>query len=113
MGQVSEMIKLSKGAGLAIDYGENCALEDSLRGIKNHKYQSMKKILTQPGTIDLSAYVNFSALRAAAEAKELSVGGAIPQGMFLEKLGMPYRLQTLFNSTESHEQTEELKSSYL
>ena len=67
MGQISDMIHISKGCGIFIDYGENQILSDSLWGIKDHKFVKMDKILSHPGTIDLSAYVNFEGLKAVAE----------------------------------------------
>ena len=59
---MADVVNLTKGHGLVVDYGENQALSDSLWGIKNHKYVDMDTILHKPGEVDLSCYVNFQSL---------------------------------------------------
>lgn len=59
---LAELISKRNGAMLAIDYGENQAFSDSIRGIRRHKFIKNEDILEYPGEIDLSAYVNFAHL---------------------------------------------------
>lgn len=69
---IAELINKNNGAALVFDYGENHALQDSVRGIWNHKYIPNDQILDFPGEIDLSAYVNFMALSEVASKIENS-----------------------------------------
>ena len=48
------------GAALIIDYGQDRPYEASLQAIRQHKFVGL---LEQPGSADLSARVDFSALR--------------------------------------------------
>eukprot|EP00879_Flechtneria_rotunda_P019374 GHRR01020349.1.p1 GENE.GHRR01020349.1~~GHRR01020349.1.p1 ORF type:complete len:241 (+),score=78.13 GHRR01020349.1:408-1130(+) len=52
------------GAALLIDYGQNCPYQNSLTAIRGHEGVHP---LSQPGTADISAWVDFSAMRMAAE----------------------------------------------
>lgn len=93
---IAQLWSITKGASLIIDYGEDQALCNSIRAIKNHKYLSEKEMLETPGTADLSAYVNFQSLRETAKSvKGITSSGPIPQGLFLEAMGMNIRLQVL------------------
>ena len=60
---ISELLYVTKGCALIIDYGEDQALTDSIRAIRKHKYISKEEMLRNPGKADISAYVNFMALR--------------------------------------------------
>lgn len=64
---------------LAIDYGENQAFSDSIRGIRRHKFIRNEDILEFPGEIDISAYVNFAHLsQAAKKVPGITTGGPMP-----------------------------------
>ncbi|KAF6264206.1 S-adenosyl-L-methionine-dependent methyltransferase [Scenedesmus sp. NREL 46B-D3] len=54
----------SGGAALLVDYGRNAPYTNSLTAIRAH---AGVHPLSQPGTADLSAWVDFSAMRMAAE----------------------------------------------
>jgi NADH dehydrogenase [ubiquinone] 1 alpha subcomplex assembly factor 7 len=60
------LIAKNNGACLFVDYGEDSYFSDSIRGIRKHKFVENQQILEFPGEIDLSAYVNFRNLAAAA-----------------------------------------------
>lgn len=53
-------------AALIIDYGYDHSPGNSLRGIKDHKFVHP---LTEPGDVDLSVDVDFSAIRQAASVE--------------------------------------------
>ncbi|MEL7099320.1 MAG: SAM-dependent methyltransferase [Pseudomonadota bacterium] len=78
------------GAALIIDYGDWRSLGDTLQAVRaNTKVDP----LDTPGTADLTAHVDFEALaRAAAPATHSRL---IPQGVFLERLGITARAQAL------------------
>ncbi|XP_043706510.1 protein arginine methyltransferase NDUFAF7 homolog, mitochondrial isoform X2 [Telopea speciosissima] len=52
------------GGALIIDYGLNGIVSASLQAIQKHKFV---EILDNPGTADLSAYVDFAAIKHSAE----------------------------------------------
>lgn len=102
MTDMAELISITKGAGLIIDYGENQALTNSIRAIKGHKYLSEPEMIRMPGKADLSAYVNFRALSFAAQnVKGCIARGPIPQGAFLEAMGMNVRKEALKKANQS------------
>ncbi len=76
----------SGGAALFLDYGPaRSAPGDSLQAIRDGRPADP---LADPGTADLTAHVDFSALAAAARAAGAAVDGPVPQGMFLARLGL-------------------------
>lgn len=64
---IGTMVGRTNGSGLIIDYGDFNAFEDSMIGIKNHKFIPKKYLLELPGLIDLSYYVDFSNLSRSAK----------------------------------------------
>ncbi|KAL3144498.1 hypothetical protein ABBQ32_004236 [Trebouxia sp. C0010 RCD-2024] len=59
-GQLGRRVSASAGAALLIDYGRNRPYPASLQAIRQHKFCGL---LEQPGRADLSAHVDFSAIR--------------------------------------------------
>lgn len=83
------------GAALILDYGPSDTIPiNSLRGIKAHKRVSP---LSEPGLVDLSADVDFTALaEAACKASEgVEVWGPVDQGGWLEGMGGRERANVL------------------
>lgn len=98
-----------KSAGLIIDYGEEHGFSNSLRGIKEQKLYKDSDILKHTGECDLSAYVNFRALKnAVSHFKGLRVGGVMMQGDFLELMGIRDRLSFLQDNTTDPKMREML-----
>ncbi|MHA6325377.1 class I SAM-dependent methyltransferase [Roseivivax sp. CAU 1753] len=78
------------GAALIIDYGAPDSLGDTFQALRAHRKVAP---LATPGDADLTAHVDFGALaRAAAPA---AATGVTPQGVFLERLGITPRAQSL------------------
>ncbi len=79
------------GAALIIDYGyAGTRAMDSLQALRHH---STADPFSDPGTADLTAHVDFSALAtAAAPARSW---GPVPQGVFLSRLGIETRAAVL------------------
>ena len=74
------------GAALVIDYGHALsAAGDTLQAVGQHAYADP---LIAPGTVDLTAHVDFQPLIRAAEAMGAQGHGPIEQGMFLRRLGI-------------------------
>jgi len=80
------------GAGLIVDYGDWRSLGDTLQAVRNHDQTNP---LTAPGQADLTAHVDFEPLAAAARAAGCAHSRLTPQGLFLERLGIAARAQSL------------------
>lgn len=65
METLSQLVASNDGAILTLDYGNDFSHDNSIRAIRDHKY--VTKWLDLPGMCDLSAYVDFSALKAYVE----------------------------------------------
>ncbi len=90
MQQVAERIARHGGAALVIDYGGWRSRGDTLQALRGH---APEDILAHPGEADLTAHVDFEALAGAATG--IAHTAMTPQGVFLERLGITGRAQTL------------------
>ncbi|MEM9877786.1 MAG: SAM-dependent methyltransferase [Pseudomonadota bacterium] len=89
---LAERVAQSSGGALIIDYGySEYGLGDSFQAIANHAFADP---LEAPGEADLTAHVNFAALREAA-ADRCAVHGPVTQGAFLTELGLLTRAKAL------------------
>ncbi len=76
-------------AALFIDYGhDETGFGDTLQAVAGHRFADP---LAHPGEADLSAHVDFAALRRQAETLGLNCYGPMPQGELLLKLGLAAR----------------------
>jgi SAM-dependent MidA family methyltransferase len=81
------------GAMLAIDYGYGGpAAGDTLQAVKAHRFTDP---FADPGEVDLTAHVDFTALAAAATPASVAVSPLATQGEWLRRLGIDARLQSL------------------
>jgi SAM-dependent MidA family methyltransferase len=81
------------GAALVIDYGHaDSAAGETLQAVGRHAYVDP---LTAPGSIDLTAHVDFAALARAAEAMGAKGFGPIEQSEFLRRIGIETRAAAL------------------
>ncbi len=120
------------GAGLVIDYGQDAPQSSSVRGISNHKFVHP---LREPGEVDLSADVDFSAIRkvvakAAQEphlykerlggkkstqhtptfTNKITCSKTIGQGEFLLQMHFATRVQNLLDQISDEAEYEALYS---
>jgi SAM-dependent MidA family methyltransferase len=80
-------------AALIVDYGHaKSAAGDTLQAVARHRFANP---LAAPGEADLTAHVDFAALKDAAHALGLVAYGPLPQGEFLLKLGLEARCERL------------------
>ena len=110
------MVEVTKGAALIIDYGEDQAFSNSFRGIQNHKLvKDWPTIFDEVGRLDLTSYVNFKQISEVAQinCKKVLSHGPIPQGQFLESMGIRVRMQALQQRTQDREARELLEASYV
>lgn len=90
------IIEQQRGALLLIDYGwAEQPLTPSLQAIKNHQYHP---VLTDAGRADLSALVDFSALKNHNTSRNIVVHGPLEQGPFLQALGIEERARHLISA---------------
>jgi SAM-dependent MidA family methyltransferase len=80
-------------AALVIDYGHSeTATGETLQAVRDHLFADP---LTMPGEADLTAHVDLEALRRALEAMGAVAFGPIEQALFLKRLGIDTRAETL------------------
>ncbi|MBB3712287.1 SAM-dependent MidA family methyltransferase [Limimaricola variabilis] len=90
VGEIGARIAENGGAALIVDYGGRGTTGDSFQAVQDHHKVDP---LDAPGAADLTAHVDFDSLaRAAAPA---ACAGPVPQGVFLERLGITARAQAL------------------
>ena len=91
--ELSRRIADRGGAALIIDYGHKISsVGDTLQAMHAHKYTDP---LQNPGDADLTAHVDFQALRQAAENAGAETRGPVTQGSFLQQLGITLRADRL------------------
>ncbi|WP_420569394.1 class I SAM-dependent methyltransferase [Thalassovita sp.] len=86
---IGQRIAEHGGAALLIDYGDWRSLGDTLQALRNHERTDP---LADPGQADLTAHVDFEAIAQAVPCKFTRLTG---QGVFLERLGITPRAQSL------------------
>eukprot|EP00388_Colpodella_angusta_P005648 GDKJ01017339.1.p1 GENE.GDKJ01017339.1~~GDKJ01017339.1.p1 ORF type:complete len:172 (-),score=12.73 GDKJ01017339.1:70-543(-) len=100
---MKKMIDSNKAACLIIDYGKDEHMENTLRGIRGHKFVDP---LLSPGDVDLSAWVSFKQLRWALDRldvarKHLKWHPVMTQADFLEWGGIDIRLAHVIKDEET------------
>ncbi|KAK9271769.1 hypothetical protein L1049_002132 [Liquidambar formosana] len=107
---IAKRIGSDGGGALIIDYGLNGIVSNSLQAIRKHQFVD---ILDNPGSADLSAYVDFPSIKHSAEeaSEDVSVHGPITQSQFLRSLGIDFRAEALLQNC-TDEQAESLKTGY-
>ncbi|KAJ6691304.1 PROTEIN ARGININE METHYLTRANSFERASE NDUFAF7 MITOCHONDRIAL [Salix koriyanagi] len=106
---IADRIRCDGGGALIIDYGLNGVVSDSLQAIRKHKFIN---ILDNPGSADLSAYVDFASIRhSAEEVSDISVHGPMTQSQFLGALGINFRVEALLQNC-TDEQADSLRTGY-
>ncbi|KAM3363878.1 protein arginine methyltransferase NDUFAF7, mitochondrial [Capsicum galapagoense] len=108
--EIAKRIGSDGGGALIIDYGLNGIVSDSLQAIRKHGFVN---ILDNPGTADLSAYVDFAAIRHSAEeaSDDVAVHGPMTQSQFLGALGINFRAEALMENC-TDEQADSLRTGY-
>lgn len=105
MEQISEAIRKTGGVGIIIDYGYEKSSANTLQALKNHQYSN---VLENLGESDITALVDFSALKKIAENHNLKTS-FLTQREFLISLGILQRKEKLLDNKNS--QTKDLINS--
>jgi NADH dehydrogenase [ubiquinone] 1 alpha subcomplex assembly factor 7 len=91
--ELGRRVARTPGAALVIDYGHiESATGDTLQAVGQHTFANP---LQAPGTVDLTAHVDFQALGQAAESMGARVFGPLDQAAFLRNLGIESRATVL------------------
>jgi SAM-dependent MidA family methyltransferase len=91
--EVGRRVADGRGAALVIDYGHTeSGLGETFQAVGRHAYADP---LTGPGSLDLTAHVDFQALSRAVEAMGAKAYGPIEQAQFLHRLGIEQRAASL------------------
>lgn len=99
---LAERIAAYGGAALVIDYGyAEPTGEATLQAVRQHEPHDF---LSDPGTADLTAHVNFRDLREAAQP-HATVYGPVTQGDFLRSLGIEMRAEQLMQQATADQRT--------
>jgi SAM-dependent MidA family methyltransferase len=93
LGALARRLVAYGGAALILDYGA----AESLPGNSFQALRSGRPAdpLVDPGSADLTAHVDFAAMRREALAKGAEVWGPVTQGIFLGRLGLWQRIAAL------------------
>ncbi len=90
---VARMLAAKGGAALVFDYGyDRPSFAGTLQAVRRHEKVD---VLAAPGDSDLSAHVDFAALKAAAKRAGAAAFGPKEQGDLLISLGIEVRAQRL------------------
>ena len=92
MASLSRRIKAYGGAMLIIDYGKDDGFGDSIQAVYQHQPVD---ILEHTGEADLTAWVDFSHIKAVAMAHGLAATPLQSQGQFLTLIGIKERTEQL------------------
>src|SRR4029079_13775692 len=91
-------------AALFADYGHGeSGAGDTLQAVRRHRFADP---LAAPGKADLTAHVDFAALKASAHELGLAAYGPMPQGEFLLKLGLETRCERLLHNAAPAQKAE-------
>lgn len=91
IGHIAHLIDTYGGTALIIDYGDWQSQGDTLQALQDHQTVDP---FASPGQADLTAHVDFAAIADAAS----TFSRVTPQGVFLERLGITGRAQSLAKS---------------
>jgi len=95
--ELGRRISREGGVALVIDYGHaESAAGETLQAVHRHLFADP---LTLPGTIDLTAHVDFEALARGVESMGAVAYGPLEQAGFLRRLGIETRANTLKANT--------------
>ncbi len=103
---IAERIARCGGAALLVDYGgEGNGGVGTFQAVRQHRHED---VFAAPGTADLTAHVDFAALRRAIRP-HAAMHGPVSQGLFLEKLGIAKRAEILMRRA-NFRQTREIET---
>jgi NADH dehydrogenase [ubiquinone] 1 alpha subcomplex assembly factor 7 len=101
---IGDRVARQGGAALIIDYGHTTTrFGDTLQAVRSHRSIDP---LSEPGTADMTAHVDFAAMARSARAAGAAVYGPIEQGDFLRALGLDQRAAALIRRAGPQQQSD-------
>ena len=100
MACLADAVAVRGGAVLVFDYGRDGNPGDSMQAVAAHQAVDL---FHEPGHADLSHWVDFAALRRAAEGQGARLIGPVPQGRFLMQIGLAMRAEQAGAAAEPEE----------
>ena len=92
-GEIGRRLAAHGGAALIVDYGHAAPRTGAtLQAVRRH---AAHDVLSEPGSADLTAHVDFAALARAATEAGARAFGPVDQGELLEALGIGARAEAL------------------
>jgi NADH dehydrogenase [ubiquinone] 1 alpha subcomplex assembly factor 7 len=88
------------GVALIVDYGGEGGHGDTLQAVRQHGYHDP---LADPGTADITAHVDFGAIKRTAALQGAATHGPVPQGVFLSILGAQARAAKLYQAARQNQ----------
>lgn len=100
MYEIEQRLHAHPGRALFIDYGYVASEgADTLQALRRHQKVDP---LEAPGESDLTAHVHFARVAMLAKDAGLQVHGPVPQGHFLQALGIEFRTEALSRANPAH-----------
>jgi len=91
--ELGKRVARDGGGALVIDYGHaQSAVGNTLQAVGRHSFADA---LSAPGSVDLTAHVDFQALATAVEGMGTNGYGPVTQSQFLRRLGIVTRAASL------------------
>jgi SAM-dependent MidA family methyltransferase len=90
--RIASAIATRGGAALIVDYGDWRSRGDTFQALRRHEPVDP---FAAPGTADLTAHVDFEAIARVATRAGAAASPLVPQGVFLERLGITARAMRL------------------
>jgi len=102
--KIGKIMGKNLGYGLIIDYGHTkISFGETLQAVKKHRFCNA---LERPGESDLTAHVDFELISKIAKQSGARVYNLIPQGQFLQNLGINERAEILKKKASPGEKIE-------
>lgn len=93
------------GVGVIVDYGDDKFFTQSFRAFKQHQIVDP---LSEPGSADLTANVDFGHLKHALASTDVKALGPMLQAHFLPALGMQQRVEALLRNATNAQRKDEI-----
>lgn len=106
--QIGQICQQNNGAALLIDYGyTKHEYQNTLQALKNHQYHD---ILSNIGSADITAHVDFISLVAIIKSYKLVINEVISMGKFLTNMGIEVRNDILAQKLSGIKRQEFIES---
>jgi SAM-dependent MidA family methyltransferase len=107
--ELAQRLSAQSGAALIVDYGHSDSRTgDTLQSVERHRFADPWE---RPGARDLTAHVDFAALKLAAQREGACASGPTTQGQWLTGIGIDVRASLLAKAAP--ERSDEIEAERL